>query len=83
MIELRVKIHVIPWDDPEFHEAVGDAWDHLQEGHVPLEARDAAVIAESDLHESGYPEARIEYERTADEVMHGTAHWTIHRDSDH
>ncbi len=76
-------MHVMPWDDREFHAAVDRAWDHLQEAHVPLEARDAATMAESDLRDDGYPQARVDYERTPSDVMHSSAHWTIHRDDEH
>jgi hypothetical protein len=78
-VECRVKIKIVDWQDRDFIVALDVGLsDALRSG---LEA-DSLVVAERvqiALRNDGYPDARIAYTRSVEDVLARVAHWTVWR----
>jgi hypothetical protein len=77
-IDLRVRL--IPWDDPAFVQAFEAAREQVRDEGLTINGPQACARAEVLIRERGFPRARIDCERTADEAMAHLAHWTVRRD---
>jgi hypothetical protein len=83
VIGMTSSIHttssITPWDDSEFVRAYEQAREvvHREElGDGPA----AAAEVQRRLHEAGYPHARVDVARTAEEAIGGVSHWVVNRD---
>ena len=76
----HLKIRIVDWQDRDFVVAVeADVAAALREGL----AADCAMVADrvqADLRLDGFPEARVVYVRSVDDVLARVAHWTVSRD---
>ena len=76
---VHTKTRFTPWDDPEFVRAFEQARATVTGGgitDIPL----AAAEVERRLREAGYPEARVEVDRTVAEALEQVTHWVVRRD---
>jgi len=79
VLERRVKVRVVEWDDPEFLAAVNLALEQAAIEASGIDGCAAAEIAQRVLRANGYPAAVVSYSRTVDEVLHQVAHWVVRR----
>ncbi len=75
----RIRARITPWDDRAFVQAFETARDIVTTDGVP-DGPSAAARVEHLLREAGYPEARVDVLRTAQEALERTSHWTVKRD---
>ena len=76
---VHTKTKITPWDDPVFvrtFEQVRDAVAQEMEGDGPA----LAAEIQHRLREAGYPRARVDVIRTAEEALEKVSHWTVKRD---
>ena len=79
-MDCRLKIKVIDWQDHAFVRAFDASLaDALRDG-LDIDRPAVADRAEADLRRDGYPDARISYTLSVDEVRTRVAHWTVWRD---
>lgn len=79
-MDCRLKIKLVDWQDLASVRALDASFaDALNDG-LDIDRPAVAERAEAELHHEGYPEARIAYSRSADEVLGRVAHWTVWRD---
>ncbi len=79
----HIRATLKPWDDPHFHRAYEAARRQAAEADADADAGDglrAAVTVERLLHDAGYPQARVEVERTVEEALTHVEHWHVLRD---
>ena len=77
MTHIRAKI--TPWDDQGFVRAFEDARDRTaREGYD--DGPKAGARVEHLIREAGYPNARVDVIRTAQEALEQTSHWIVTRD---
>ena len=81
MMEHRVRIRVLPWDDFEFHSAFERVCDEVRGSGIVLDSWAAAERCEAALRSEGIPTAGIEYSRTVNDVLHGVAQWLVRKDA--
>lgn len=74
------SVRLIPWDDSAFVHAFEAARDQIRTEETVINDPKAAARVEILLREAGFPNVRIDCERTADEAMAHVAHWTVRRD---
>ena len=77
---VHIKARITPWDDPAFVRAFETARDAIEDVCDHADAPAAAAEVERRLRASGYPLARVEVDRTAEEALTHTSHWTVSRD---
>ena len=80
MIEHRVRIKVLQWDDAEFTAAFERALGVVKWADVSLDSRAAADRVEALLRDGGFPSATVDFTRSVDDVLRGVAHWLVQRD---
>lgn len=80
MLEHRLKLTVVPWDDPGFHQLLDAACACITKERLDLDSREAADLVQRMLRAAGYADAVIEYHRTADDYLKARATWTVLRD---
>jgi hypothetical protein len=82
--EMPAIIHVIaklvPWDDPAFVKAYEHAREAAEAAGCCPDGLQAATRVQHDLRVAGYPNARIEVERSVEEALEHVSHWTVRRD---
>ena len=79
-MDCRLKIKVVDWQDRAFIRALDTSLaDALRDG-LDIDRPAVADRAEAELRGEGYPDARISYTRSVDEVLARIAHWTVWRD---
>jgi hypothetical protein len=76
----RIKAKITPWDDRAFVQAFETARDEINRADMP-DGPKAAARVEHLLHEAGYPNARVDVIRTAQEALAQTSHWIVTRDA--
>ncbi len=76
---LRVKAKITPWDDPDFVRAFERARAEMDQSGCCPEGPMAASEVQRLLRESGYPNATVEVNRTVQEALEHTSHWTVSR----
>lgn len=78
-MDSKLKVCIEPWDDPAFRAAFETAYEAILFEELPLDSPETARRAQHLLVEAGYPEARIDLEKTVDEALAHVAHWIVHR----
>ncbi len=75
----HIKAKITPWDDPPFVRAFERARDEAAQAGL-VDGPAAAARVERLLREAGYPHARVDEVRTAQEALHHASHWIVARD---
>jgi hypothetical protein len=78
-METKLKVRLEAWDDPAFHAAFEAAREQVMAEEIPLDTQEAALRAQHLLANAGYPEVRIDVDRSVDEALAHVTHWTVHR----
>lgn len=78
LVNLRIRIE--PWEDERFVRAVEAARDQARAEGLTINGPKAAARAEELVRAAGFPQAKIDCERTVDEAMAHAARWTARRD---
>jgi hypothetical protein len=76
---VHTKTRITPWDDPEFVRAFEQARATVT-GRGITDIPLAAAEVERRLRDAGYPEARVEVDRTVAEALEQVTHWVVTRD---
>jgi hypothetical protein len=76
---VHVKTRLIPWDDTAFVRAYEQAHAEVEASGCCPEGLDAAERVQHLLRERGYPDARVDVERSVDEALQHVAHWVVNR----
>jgi len=80
MIEHRLRVTIVPADDSRFVQRLQDACAAIVAGQIELDSRVAADWLQFGLRAGGFPNAVVEYERTADDILAARATWIVRRD---
>ncbi len=75
----RIKAKITPWDDRAFTQAFEDARAGVSSSGMH-DGPGAGARVEHLLREAGYPDARVDVIRTAQEALEQTSHWIVTRD---
>jgi hypothetical protein len=75
----RIRAKLTPWDDREFVRAFEAARRVASETDAD-DGLHMAMRVEHLLREAGYPKARVIVERSVQEALEHTEHWTVNRD---
>ncbi|MHB8891956.1 MAG: hypothetical protein ACYC65_07900 [Candidatus Limnocylindrales bacterium] len=76
---IHTTTRITPWDDREFvrmYEQAREAAHQEDLGDGPA----AAAEVQRRLREAGYPDARVDVDRTVEEALGRVAHWVVRRD---
>ena len=76
---IHTTTRITPWDDGAFvraYEQVREAVHQEELGDGPA----AAAEVQRRLREAGYPHARVDVARTAEEAIDQVSHWVVNRD---
>lgn len=79
MLEHRVELRIVDWDDVAFREAVDRAWDTVRQGAVDVDSTTAAAHLQLLVRGAGYPRAVVDVHKTVDEALAHIAHFEIRR----
>lgn len=79
MLEHRVELRIVDWDDVPFREAVDHAWDTIRAGSVDIDSTTAAAHLQLLLRSAGYPQATVDVRKTVDEALAHIAHFEVRR----
>lgn len=79
MLEHRVELKIVDWDDVPFREAVDRAWDTIRRGAVDIDSTTAAAHLQLLLRGAGYPQAIVDVHKTVDEALAHVAHFEVRR----
>jgi hypothetical protein len=77
---VHIRARLDPWDDAAFVRAFERARDETQRSGCCPEGPTAAAAVQRLLREYGYPDARVDVERTVEEALAHISHWTVRRD---
>jgi hypothetical protein len=77
---VHIKARLTPWDDREFVRTFERARVEVERSGCCPEGPEAAERVERLLREGGYPDARVEIERTVAEALSRISHWDVRRD---
>jgi hypothetical protein len=80
MLEHRVELKIMDWDDLPFREAVEDAWGRIRHGSVDADSTTAAAHLQILVRSAGYPTAVVEVHKTVDEALAHVAHFEVRRE---
>lgn len=80
MLEHRVELKIVDWDDLPFREVVEDAWGRIRHGSVDADSTTAAAHLQLLVRASGYPTAVVEVHRTVDEALAHVSHFGVRRE---
>lgn len=78
---VHVKARITPWDDPAFVQAFEQALAEVERSGCCPDGPQAASEVQRRLREAGFPGAHVEVERTVEEALEHTSHWTVGRDA--
>jgi hypothetical protein len=78
--KVHIKAKVAPWDDPDFVKAFEHARDETEQSGCCPDGPAAAERVQHLLRERGYPNARVDVERTLEEALEHVSHWSVRRD---
>lgn len=81
MLEHRVELKIVDWDDVAFREAVDRAWSVIREGAVDVDSTTAAAHLQLLVRGAGYPQAIVDVHKTVDEALAHIAHFEVRRKS--
>ena len=76
----RIKARLTPWDDREFVRTFEHARDEVERSGCCPEGPAAAARVQRLIREAGFPDARIEVERSVAEALEHVSHWDVRRD---
>ena len=76
----HIRATLTPWDDLDFTRAY-EAARHQAAETEGGDALHMAILVERLLREAGYRDAVVAVERTVDEALAHTEHWTVTRDA--
>ncbi len=79
MLEHRVELKIVDWDDVAFREAVDCAWGTIRNGAVDVDSTTAAAHLQLLVRGSGYPRAIVDVHKSVDEALAHIAHFEIRR----
>lgn len=79
-MDCRLKIKVVEWDDRAFVRALDESLADALDDGLDIDRPAVAERTEAELRGEGYPDARIVYTRSVDEVLSRVAHWTVWRE---
>lgn len=77
---VHIKARLIPWDDPDFVRAFDRAREETERSGCCPDGPQAAARVQRLLHEAGFPNARVEVQRTVEEALEHVSHWSVTRD---
>ena len=77
---VHVKAKLVPWDDQEFVRAFEQARTEVEASGCCPEGPEAASRVQHLLRDRGYPNARVEVQRTVEEALEHVSHWAVRRD---
>lgn len=77
MLEHRVELKIIDWDDVAFRQAVDRAWATIRNGAVDVDSTTAAAHLQLLVRGSGYPHAIVDVHKTVDEALAHIAHFEV------
>jgi hypothetical protein len=80
MLEHRVELTIVDWDDLPFREAVEGAWGRIRHGKVDADSTTAAAHLQLLVRAAGYPTACVEVHRTVDEALCHVSHFEVRRE---
>jgi len=79
VLEHRVELKIVDWDDVPFREAVDRAWGTIRSGAVDIDSTTAAAHLQLLLRGAGYPQATVDVRKTVDEALAHIAHFEVRR----
>lgn len=79
MTTLRTRTRITPWDDQAFVRAFEEAREAVRDTGV-TDGPAAAAQVQLWLRGAGYPDARVDVVRTAEEALEHVSHWIVSRD---
>lgn len=79
MLEHRVELKIVGWDDVAFREAVDRAWNTIRSGAVDIDSTTAAAHLQLLVRAAGYPQATVDVHKTVDEALAHVAHFEVRR----
>lgn len=77
MLEHRVELKVVAWDDIPFRSVVETAWEQVRHGVVDADSTTAAAHLQILVRASGYPAAIVTVRRTVDEALAHVSHFEV------
>ncbi len=77
MLEHRVELKVVDWDDTRFRKAVETAWEQIRHGVVDADSTTAAAHLQILVRAAGYPAANVTVHRTVDEALAHVSHFEV------
>ena len=80
MLEHRVELTIVDWDELPFREAVEAAWGRIRHGSVDADSTTAAAHLQMLVRAAGYPTAVVEVHRTVDEALSHISHFEVRRE---
>ena len=80
MIDHRVRMQIVPWDDIEFRLAAEHALDAIRATGVGVDSEQAAELLQSRLRDVGFLAATVEAHRTVDEALAQVSRFVVRRD---
>lgn len=81
MLEHRVELKIVDWDDVAFRTAVDRAWSTIRQGAVDIDSTTAAAHLQLLVRGAGYPQAVVDVHKTVDEALAHVAHFEVRRAS--
>lgn len=81
MLEHRVELKIVDWDDVAFRQAVDRAWSTIRQGAVDVDSTTAAAHLQLLVRGAGYPQATVDVHKTVDEALAHIAHFEVRRTS--
>ncbi|MBA3877027.1 MAG: hypothetical protein C0498_08850 [Anaerolinea sp.] len=79
MLEHRVELKIVDWDDVPFREAVERAWGTVRHGAVDVDSTTAAAHLQLLVRAAGYSKAVVDVHKTVDEALAHVAHFEVRR----
>jgi hypothetical protein len=79
MLEHRVELKIVDWDDVAFRQAVDRAWSTIRQGAVDIDSTTAAAHLQLLVRGAGYPGAVVDVHKTVDEALAHVAHFEVRR----
>jgi hypothetical protein len=77
---VHIKARLVPWDDPDFVRAFERSRDETERSGCCPDGPRAGERVQQLLRGAGYPNARVDVQRTAQEALEHVSHWTVLRD---
>ena len=79
MLEHRVELKIVDWDDVAFREAVDRSWSTVRNGAVDVDSTTAAAHLQLLVRAAGYPQAIVDVHKSVDEALAHVAHFEVRR----